>query len=175
MRCACRNQNFAAHVSAFFFARELIFEMHAGRAGFDHRFDQFENIERPAETGFRIGHDWNEPIDFVFAFGVRDLVGALQRLVDPLDHRRNAVRRIKTLIGIHVSGEIRVGRDLPAAEINRFQSRFHLLHRLVAGERAERVMNGSVCSSCQSFSAPRRARVCSITTLPCRRSTSPNE
>ena len=34
---------------------------------------------------------------------------------------------------------------------------------------------GSVWNNCQSFSAPRRASVCSTTTLPCKRSTSPNE
>ena len=65
-----RDQHFAAHVSAFFFARELILEMHACRARFDHRFDQFENIERSAEAGFRIGDDRAEPIDLVLAFGV---------------------------------------------------------------------------------------------------------
>ena len=52
-----RDEHFAAHVAAFFFARELILEMHAGRAGFDHRLDQFEDVKRTAETGFRIGDD----------------------------------------------------------------------------------------------------------------------
>ena len=136
-RGARRDQHFAAHVAAFFLAGELILEVHAGRARFDHRFDQFEDIERPAETSFGVGHDRHEPIDVVFAFGMRDLVGALQRLVDPFDHRRHAVRRIKTLVGIHLPGEIGIRRHLPSAEINRFQSRLHLLHRLVAGERAE--------------------------------------
>ena len=67
---ARRHQNLAAHVSALFFARELIFEMHAGRAGFDHCFDQFENIQRAAKPGFRISDDRSEPIDLVLAFGV---------------------------------------------------------------------------------------------------------
>ena len=102
-------------------------------------FDQFENIERPTKTGFGIGHDRHEPIDIVLTFGVRDLVGALQSLIDPFNHSRHAVCRIKTLIGIHLAGEIGVGRDLPAAEINRFQSRFDLLNRLIPGERAESV------------------------------------
>ena len=62
-----------------------------------------------------------------------DLIGPLERLVDPLHYRRDAVRRIKTLVGIHLSGEIGVGRDLPAAEIDRLQSRLDLLHGLIAG------------------------------------------
>ena len=152
---ARRDEHFAAHVAAFFLARELILEMHAGRAGFDHRFDQFEDIERAAETGFGIGHDRREPVDLVLAFGVRDLVGALQRLVDPPNDRRNAVRRVKTLVGIHLPGEIRVGRDLPAAEINCLQPGLHLLHRLIAGERAERG-HERLASAAASTISPRR-------------------
>ena len=41
-------------MTAFLFARELIFDVNSGGAGFDHRFDQFENVECSAETGFRI-------------------------------------------------------------------------------------------------------------------------
>ena len=37
--------------------------MHAGRAGLDHGLDEFEDIERAAETGLRIGDDGSEPID----------------------------------------------------------------------------------------------------------------
>ena len=66
-----------------------------------------------------------------------DLIRALQRLIDPFYHGGNAVCRIKTLVRIHVSGKIRVGCDLPTAHVNRFQSGADLLHRLVAGERAE--------------------------------------
>ena len=137
MRCVIGllrwHENLAAHVAAFLFARQLIFQMNSRRAGFDHCLHQFENIERAAKAGFRIRDDRSEPVDVSLSLGMMDLVGPLQRLVDPLHHRRNAVRRIKTLVGIHVSGEIRVGRNLPAAQIDRFQSRFHLLHGLVAG------------------------------------------
>ena len=106
---------------------------------------------------------------------VGDLVRALQRLVDPLYHRRHAVRRVKALVGIHLPGEIRVRRDLPSAQVNCFQSGPHLLHCLVAGQRAERSNERLGLEQVPSFSAPRRARVCSGTTLPCRRWTSPNE
>ena len=84
-----------------------------------------------------------------------NLIGALQRLVDPFHDRRHAVGRIKALVRIHLSGEIRIRRDLPAAQINRFQSRFHLLHGLVAGERAERG-NKRLRSAADPRASPRR-------------------
>ena len=125
-----------------FLAGELIFQVHAGRARLDHSFDQFKDIERPAKTSFGVGHDRHEPIDIVFALDTRDLVGALQSLIDPFYHSRHAVCRIKTLIGIHLAGEICIGRHLPSAKINRFESRPDLLKRLVPGERAESVDEG---------------------------------
>ena len=67
-----------------------------------------------------------------------DLIGTLERLVDPLHHRRDAVRRIKTLVGIHLSGEIGVGRNLPAAEIDRLQAGLYLLDSLITGQRSKR-------------------------------------
>ena len=91
--------------------------MHTGRARLDHRFDQFENVERSAETSFGVGDDGRKPVDLVLAFGMRDLVRALQRLVDSPNDRRNTVGRVKTLVRIHLPGEIGIGRDLPAAEI----------------------------------------------------------
>ena len=93
--------------------------MNPGRAGFDHRFDQFEDVERSAETGFRIGDNGNKPVDVVFSFRVRDLIGALQRQIDAFNHSGNAVRGIQTLVRIHLPGEICVCRHLPAAEIDR--------------------------------------------------------
>src|SRR4029077_10940022 len=44
---ARRDQHFSPHVSAFFLPGEVVFEVHAGRARFDHSFDQFKDIERP--------------------------------------------------------------------------------------------------------------------------------
>ena len=96
-------------------------------------FDQFENVERPTKTSFGVGHDRHKPIDIVFAFDMMDLIGTLQSLIDPFDYCRDAVRRIKTLIGIHLSGEIGIGRNLPAAEIDRLQSRLNLLKGLIPG------------------------------------------
>ena len=49
------------------------------------------------------------------------------------------VGRIERLVGIHGAGGVGVGRDLPAGEIDRLQAGADHLHRLVAGDRAERV------------------------------------
>ncbi len=46
---------------------------------------------------------------------------------------------IQRLVRIHLPGEIRVARDLPAGQIDRIETRTHLLHCLIAGERAERI------------------------------------
>ncbi len=160
---AGRDEHFASHVPAFLFAGELVFKMHSGRARLDHCFGQFENVKRPAEPGFSIGHDRREPVDFALAFSVLNLVGPLQCLVDPFNHCRHAVRRIQALVRIHLTSEIGIRGNLPTAQIDCLQSRLHLLNRLIAGERAEggHVILG--CNSSHSFSAPRRARVCSGT------------
>ena len=72
-----RYQYLPAHVPTFFLACELIFEMYAGRAGFEHCLRQFENIERSTETGFAVGYDGREPVDIGVTFGVVNLIGAL--------------------------------------------------------------------------------------------------
>jgi hypothetical protein len=105
-------------VTAFLLARKLILEMHTGRTGLDHCLDQLENIERSPETGFGIRHDRGEPVDVVLAFAMRNLVGALQRLVDSPNNCWDTVRWIETLVGIHLPGQIRIRCDLPAADIN---------------------------------------------------------
>ena len=54
------------------------------------------------------------------------------------------IGRIKRLIGIHCAGDIGVGGNLPAGEIDRLEAAANHLHRLVAGDRAERVDIGSI-------------------------------
>ncbi len=85
-RFARRHQHLAAHVAALLHRGQLVFEMHAGSAGFDHRLHQLERIEHAAETGFGVGHDRHHPVGVVLAFGMMQLVGAQQRVVDALDH-----------------------------------------------------------------------------------------
>ncbi len=133
-----RHEHFAAHVSALLLARELILEMHARGARFDHALHQLVRVERPAEPGFRVREDWGEPVMIVFAFAVLDLIRAKQRRVDAANDVRYAVDRVEALVGIHASRGVRIGGDLPAREINRLEPRAHLLNRLVSRERAER-------------------------------------
>ena len=92
-----------------------------------------------AETGLGIGDDRRQPVRVVVAFGMVNLVGAQESLVDPAHDLRHAVGRIKALVGIHGAGEVGVGGDLPAGEVDGLQAGLYLLHGLVAGERAERV------------------------------------
>ncbi len=134
-----RHQDLAAHVPALLGARELVLEVHAGGAGVDHRLHEFEGVQHAAEPRLRVGDDRLQPVDLVVAFRVADLVGAQQRVVDLAHHRRHGIRRVQRLVRVHLAREVRVARDLPAGEIDGLESGAHLLHRLVAGQRAERI------------------------------------
>ena len=68
-----------------------------------------------------------------------DLVGALQRLVDPPAELGAGIGRVERLVGIHGAGGVGVGGDLPARKIDRLEAGPDHLHRLVAGDRAQRV------------------------------------
>ena len=68
-----------------------------------------------------------------------DLVGTQQRAVDLAHHLGHRVRRVQRLVRIHLTGEVGVAGDLPARQVDGTQPRLHLLHGLVAGQRAERV------------------------------------
>ena len=65
-----------------------------------------------------------------------NLIGTRQRRVDGAHCRGNAVGWIQALVGVHLPREIPVGGDLPARNVNRFQARLDLLHRLIAGQCA---------------------------------------
>ncbi len=112
--------------------------MYAGGARFDHHFHELEGIQRAAESGFGIGDDRCHKVHTILSVHVMNLVGTHQRVVDAANHVGHAIHRIKALVRVHVPAVICVGRDLPAAEIDGFKSRLHLLHRLIAGERAQR-------------------------------------
>jgi hypothetical protein len=86
---AGRHQHFAAEMAALLGRRELIFEMHARRSGLDQRLGQFEGVQVAAETRFGIGNDGDQPLDRGLAVHVVNLIGAQQRVVDPLDHFRH--------------------------------------------------------------------------------------
>src|SRR6185312_6387238 len=71
----------------------------ASRAAFDHRFHEIERVNRAAEAGFGLGDDRRHPVAAGVAFAPFDLVGAQERVVEPPNERRDAVRRVDALVG----------------------------------------------------------------------------
>src|SRR5215208_6988322 len=126
------NKDLAAHVPTLLLGGELVLEVDARGASFDHGLHQLEDVERAAETGLGISDYRGKPMDPVPTLGVVDLVGPLQRLVDPPDDMRHAVGRVQTLIRIHVPGQVGISRHLPPREVDRLQPRLDLLHGLIA-------------------------------------------
>ena len=63
-----RDQHLAAEMAALLFRRELVLEVHAGRARLDHRLHQLERVERAAEAGLGVGDDRREPVVSPLAF-----------------------------------------------------------------------------------------------------------
>ena len=137
-----RDQHLAAHVAALLFRGELVLEVNAGRARLDIGLHDLERVQGTAEARFRVGHDRHEPVDLGAAFGVLDLVGALEGAVDAAAQFRSGVGRIEALVRIHRARGVGVGGDLPARQIDRGQTGARLLHRLVAGDGAERIDEG---------------------------------
>ena len=108
------------------------------RAGLDVRLHDLERVERAPEARLGIGDDRRQPVPPVAALGVRDLVGAQERVVDALRERRPRARGVKALVGVRPADEVRVRGDLPAREVDRLEPRLDHLHRLPARQRAER-------------------------------------
>ena len=135
-----RHQHLAAQMAALLFGRELVLEMHARRAGLDHRLHQLVGVQRAAEAGFRVGDDRRHPVGAVAAALASARSGRQRRsaLLIRAHHVRHRIDRIQRLVGIHLPRRIGVARDLPAGQIDRLQPGLHLLHRLVAGQRAQR-------------------------------------
>src|SRR5271166_6019502 len=128
-------------MAALFRRRQLIFKVNAGRSRLDHSLHQFEGIQGSAESGLSVGYQRREPClsRRNFALCVMNLIRSLQRIVDPPAESRHAVSWIQTLVGIHGSSIICIGGDLPSADVNRLESRLHLLYSLIATHRPERV------------------------------------
>jgi hypothetical protein len=116
--------------------------VHARGAGLNHGLHQLEGVQHAAEAGFRVGHDGGEEVDVVLAFAPLDLVRALEGGVDLLDDLGHGVHRVQRLVGVHLAVAVGVASDLPARQVDRLQAGFHLLHGLVAGQRAQRVDEG---------------------------------
>jgi hypothetical protein len=132
-----RHEHLSAQVAALLLGRELVLEVDARGTRLDERLHELERVERPAEARLRVRDDRREPVRPVAALRRLDLVGAQEGAVDALHEGRGAVRRIEALVRVGLAGEVRVGRDLPAGEVDRLQAGLHHLHGLRAGERAE--------------------------------------
>jgi hypothetical protein len=124
-------------VTALLLGRELVLEMNARGAGLDHRLHQLERVQGAAEAGLSVGHDRREPVAVAASFGVLDLIGPKERRVDAANDVGDAIHGIEALVRVHLTRGVGVGGDLPAREVDRLQAGAHLLHRHVAGERAE--------------------------------------
>jgi hypothetical protein len=66
-----------------------------------------------------------------------NFIGTTKRIANALNHIGHRVNGIQGLIGIHGRIRIVIRRDLPIRQINGFDTRFNLLHRLTACERAQ--------------------------------------
>ena len=133
-----RDQHLAAEVAALLLARQLVLEMDARDARLDIGLHDLEAVQRPAEPGLGVGDDRREPVALGAAFGMLDLVGALQRPVDLPRQLRPGIGRVERLVGVHRAGGVGVGRGLPAGQIDGLEPGADHLHRLVAGDRAQR-------------------------------------
>ena len=133
-----RHQHFAAQMPAFLGRGKLVLKMNARRARLDHRLHQFEGIQVSAEARFGVREHRGKPVNSILAFGVMNLIGADQRLIDSPHQVRHTVRRIEALVGIHLPRVVGIGRRLPAADVNRLQPRTDLLNRLVPSHGAQR-------------------------------------
>src|SRR5471032_1351849 len=139
-----RNQYLAAHVAAFLHRCQLVFEVHARSASLDHALHQLVGVEYAAETGFSVRHDRGEVIDVAFVARAftgfpLDLVGAAERVVDALDHGGYRVHRVQRLVGVHGFSGVVVRCHLPAGQVDRLDTGFHLLDCLAASKGAHAV------------------------------------
>ena len=133
-----RHQDLAAQVAALLLRGELVLEVDSGGPRLDHPLHQLEGVEGPAEAGLGVGDDRGVPVPPGAAFGVLDLIGSLQRLVDSADESGNAVHGVETLVRVGAAVRVRVGGHLPAAAVDGVEPGAHLLDCLIAGDGPQR-------------------------------------
>ncbi len=104
MNCVGRDQHLAAEVPALLLARELVLEVHARRAGLDHRAHQLERVQRAAEPGLGVGDDRRDRTRMSRPSDHAIWSARVQRVVDPPDDGRHRVRRVQRLVGVGLSG-----------------------------------------------------------------------
>src|SRR6516162_2868114 len=133
-----RDQDLSAQVATLLLRGQLVLPVRARDTGGDHGLLQLVDVERATEAGLAVGDDRRQPVlHRPVALDLGDLVGALQRVVDPADHLRHRVGRVQALVGVGVAGEVGVTGDLPARQVDGLEARAHLLDGLVAGQGAE--------------------------------------
>ncbi len=141
MCCCVGDEDLATEVAALLLRRELVFPVRTGDAGRDHGLLQLVDVERATEACFAVGDDrGGEPVvDGGVALDLGDLVGAQQGVVDAAHDLRDRVGRVEALVGVGVSGQVRVTGDLPAGQVDGLEACTDLLNGLVTGQRAQRV------------------------------------
>ena len=86
------------------------------------------HVERTAEARFHVGDDRRKPVGCGAAFQMVGLIGAAEGVIDAAHDIGYAIGRIQTLIGIHLTCDIGISGDLPAAQVNRLDPGFDSLH-----------------------------------------------
>src|SRR6516165_9016964 len=134
------DQHLATQVTTLLLRGQLVLPVRTRDTGGDQGLLQLVDVERATEAGLAVGDDRRQPVlHRPVALDLGDLVGALQRVVDPANHLRHRVGRVQALVGVGVAGEVGVTGDLPARQVDGLEARAHLLDGLVAGQGAERV------------------------------------
>ena len=134
-----RDQHLAAEMAALLFGRELVLEVNARGAGLDIGLHDLEAVRAARRS--RLRRRRRSARTSRASRRLRDARSgrrAASVLVDLLRELRAGVGGIERLVGIHRAGGVGVGGDLPAGEIDRLEAGADHLHRLVAGDRAER-------------------------------------
>ena len=145
----------------------------AAAARLDHRLHQLEGVERAAEAGLGVGDDRHEVVD---ARRVPRLCWIWSARRNALLIARTKARRtvagVEALVGVHLPGQVGVGGDLPAAQVDRLQAGRDHLERLVARDRTQRGDVRLGLEQLPELLRPRRASVDSTCTEPRSRTTS---
>lgn len=101
---------------------------------------QLEDVQGATEAGLGVGNDGDQPvIDGGVALDARHLVGTKKCIVDAAHDLRNRVSGVQGLVGVGLSSQVGVARNLPTGQVHGLQPSANLLDSLVTGESAEGV------------------------------------
>ena len=131
------NQHLPSHVPALLVGGELVFEVSTRRARLNQALRQLEDVQGPPEPGLAVSDDWAEPVGRRVSPHVLYLVSPEEGLIEAPHEGRSAVRGIEAHVGIGLARKVRVGRYLPAAQVDGLQPRLHQLDGLVPRKGSE--------------------------------------